>query len=211
MDILSEEDEQRVDKANNTDEVFIVIAKYWSFLDFVNLEDIVEHSCGEAEQKMMQEYGREVKRFCEKRVSEFPCDALRSDNDHAGMEEVYIALDLTNPSLNRIKDLKYVIANILGISASKLILINIGDGSIVAIFLITTSVATKISSLTEEQRATLKAAQVISLKFQSTGLIVCTQVKTATPCKFRAIAILKILYGLQILSIDIIWHAYIAK
>ena len=183
MNILSEEDEQEVKKANNTDDVFIVLAKYWSFLDFENLEDIIEHNCGKPEQTLMKEYSEEVKRFCERRVSEFPRDSLCSDTNHDGMKELYIVFDLTDPSLNRIKHLKFVVANILGCPASKLVLVNIGGGSVVATFLITTSLIAKlICSLTKEQEDALKAAQVISLKFQS-RLIFDTQVKAETPCK----------------------------
>ena len=184
MDMLSEEDEQKVEMASNTDEVFIVLAKYWSFLDFGNLEDIIEHNCGEAEQTKMQEYGKEVKEFCKKRVSEFPLDSLHSDISHVGMEELHFVLDLTNPSLKRIKDLKRVIATILGLDASKLVLVNIGGGSVVATFLTATSSAKQICSLTKQQEDALKTVQVISLKFRS-RLIFGTQVKAEIQCKFN--------------------------
>ncbi len=183
MDILSKKHERKVRRACNTDEVFIVIAKYWSFLDFGNLEDIIEHNCGEGEQILMQKYGKEVKEFCQRRVSEFPPGSLRSDISHASdeMDELHFVIDLTNPSLKRIKDLKRVIATILGLNASKLVLVNIGGGSVVATILTTTSTAKQICSLSKNQEDLLKAVQIVSLKFRST-LIFDTQIK-AIPCK----------------------------
>ena len=194
MDILSKEDEQEVKRAGNTDEVFIVLAKYWSFLDFENLEDIIEHNCGEAEQIKMQEYGKEVKRFCERRVSDFPPDSLRSDISRVGLEELHFVLDITNPSLNRIKDLKRVIATILGLNASKLVLVSIGGGSVVATVLTAPSTAKQICSLTKKQEDALKEVQVISLKFRS-RLIFDTRVKAEIPCKLSLLQSLQLAKG----------------
>ena len=185
MDILSKKHERKVRRASNTDEVFIVVGKYWSFLDFGNLKDIVENNCGEDERilTLMKNYGKEVKKFCEKRVSEFPPDSLCSDISHAsdGMDVLHFVIDLTNPSLKRIKDLKRIIATILELNASKLVLVNIGVGSVVATILTTTSTAKQICSLSKKQEDVLKALQIVSLKFRST-LIFDTQVK-ANPCK----------------------------
>ena len=62
MSILSEDDEKQI-RQTPTD-VSTILTKYWSFLDFVNLEHIVEEKCSNAEKMMVKEYKEEVQQFC---------------------------------------------------------------------------------------------------------------------------------------------------
>ena len=168
MGILSEDDEKRIYESPS--EVRKILTKYWSFLDYGNLEHIVEEICGEEDQKRMKEYTVELKKFCERRVSEFPSGSLGNDSKHPGMEKLYVTLNLNDPFLKRIKDLKVVFANILGCPASKLVLQNIESGSVLVTFLITTTLGSKMferSSLTDEQKEELRKEQVISIKYGS--------------------------------------------
>ena len=172
MAILSEEDETQLKKTTCINEVRILLAhKYWSFLDYENLKHIVKAKCGDVQQIMMNEYGEEVKRFCERRVTEFPPGSLGTGTDHAGMKKLTVTLDLNDPSLKHIKHLKVVIANILGCPASKLVLYDIENGSVLVTFLVVASVGVKLfetRSLTSEQQVALREEHVISLQYEST-------------------------------------------
>ena len=172
MAILSEEDEKQVKEALSINDVRILLAqKYWSFLDYENLENIVETKCGDNEQKLMKAYCEEVKKFCERRVTEFPPGSLSNSTDHPGMKKLIVTLDLNDPSLKHIKHLKVVIANILGCPASKLVLYDIEDGSVVVTFLVVASVGAKLfltRLLTSKQEDVLREEHVISLKYEST-------------------------------------------
>ena len=175
MQILSETKEKEVKEACNTTEVWIVLSgKFWSFLDYGKLKVIIENNCGEREKEMMKEYEEEVKRFCSRRVSNILSQI--STSDHSEMEEVHVTLDLSNPILNHIKDLKIVIANILfpgQAMASKLVLHDIKSGSVVVSFLVMSSVVHFFEKmkLTEEQRDALKKAHVLSIKFKTCKVI----------------------------------------
>ena len=181
MSILSEDDEKQI-RQTPTD-VSMILTKYWSFLDFVNLEHIVEEKCSNAEKMMVKEYKEEVQQFCERRVSEFPRDSLGNGGTDPGMKKLYVKLNLDDPALKRIKDLKIVIANILGCRASELVLQNIEYGSVLVTFLLTAAVGTRLEGrvLTAKQTAALKDQRVISLKYESTVLFYAHTEKECGP------------------------------
>ena len=168
MYILDDEHERRVDSASGTEEIFRILTKYWSFLDFGNLENIAENFCShECEaKKELDQYKHDVRQFCECRVSEFPEGSLNNGTDSEGMEKLIVRLDLEDPSLKYVQNLKEIIANILGQKASKLVLCDIGSGSVIVTFLIPTSLGETLFMLTQEQRDKLGDANVLSLKFR---------------------------------------------
>ena len=172
MYILSEEHKEQVGNASTVDEIFFHLPSYWSFLDFSNLENIVENFCSpECEaRKKLEQYKRDVRDFCERRISEYPKGSL--DND--GIDKVVVTLDLQDPLIKHVLNLKEVIADILGEEASKLVLQNVGSGSVVVTYLIATSVGEKLflessgtaKALTQEQKDKLQEVNVVSLKFK---------------------------------------------
>ena len=168
MYILSPRDEDMVKQAVCTIDIFFVLSKYWSLVDYANLENITqnENVCGNVE-KEMEAYSIELKRFCERRVSEVPPDVLKKfNNDQEGMEKLVVTLDLNDPPLNHIKHLKEKIANILCERASNLLLYDIGKGSILVTFLMMgKSIFVKLP-LTAEQIASFKKECIVALIFR---------------------------------------------
>lgn len=173
MGILKEDDETLVKRADNIDDIFTtVLMKYWNFLDYENFESIVVNMCGDDLDQEWEQYKDEVQKFCERRVSELPNGSLEdSSTRYEGMEKLVVKLNLDDPVLSRIKYLKEVIANILGVRASTIILQNIKAGSIVVTFLIAASLGKELferTSLTKQQKHALSEAGVISMEFKST-------------------------------------------
>ena len=178
MYMLSEEHVTQVANASAIDKIFFILPKYWSFLDFSNLENIAETFCTpECEaKKELDQYKRDVQQFCERRVSEFPPGSLYNGTDNEGMDKLVVVLDLKDPSVKHVQGLKEVIANILGQPASKLVLYDIGIGSIVVTFLMATSLGEKLfleatgtaKTLTQKQEDQLQEIKVISLEFKET-------------------------------------------
>lgn len=176
MYMLSEEHETQVAIASTIDEIFYILPKYWSFLDFSNLENIAETFCSnECEAKKdLDQYKYDVQQFCRRSVSEFPPGSLNNGADNEGMDKLIVTLDLKDPSLKHVQGLKEVIANILGQPSSKLVLYDVGTGSVVVTFLIASSLGEKLflettgtaKSLTHEQKDQLLKANVVSLEFK---------------------------------------------
>ena len=182
MGILGEDDEILVKRADNTDDIFMVLMRYWSFLDYENFESIVVNMCGK-DSKQIQEWSQykdEVQMFCEcYRVYELPGSSLEDSNKRERMNKLIVRLNLDDPVLSRIKHLKEVIANILGVQASKLILENIEGGSVKVIFLIAASLGKELfvkKSLTTKQLYALSEAGVTSMELESsrTMNVMCT-------------------------------------
>ena len=187
MYILSKEHEIMIKKASTLEDIFNILTKYWSFLDFSHLENIAHTYCrdkGEAIKKLDQ-YKRDVLKFCERRVSEVPQGSLRSGSYNEGMNSLVVVLDLEDPSLEHVLNLKEVIANILGQPASKLVLYDIGKGSVVVTYLITTSLGEELFAgklLAQKQKDKLLEAKVISLEFKKkTVFSIHQQLKKGNP------------------------------
>ena len=154
MGILSKDDEEQIRKTPSA--VSIILTKYWSFLDFENLEHIVERKCGNAEKRMMKEYKGEVEMYCRRRVSEFPPNSLGSSSNNTGMKKLCVKLALDDPALQSIRHLKMVIANILGCRTSDLVLQNVESGSVLVTYLVKTTTGAEF--LERKMSAKLKAA-----------------------------------------------------
>ena len=184
MYILSDEHVKIIEKASRIEAIFNILTKYWSFLDFSHLENIAEVYCSQDcdAKRALEQYKEDVRQFCERRVSELPPGSLNNGTDIEGMDKLIIVLDLQDPSLrlSHVLRLKEVIADILGQPASKLVLCDIENGSIVVIFWMAISLGeelflSKSPPLTQTQEEKLKEAGVVSLEFK--GKMVYQQVK----------------------------------
>ena len=64
LKILTKDEIERVKQAPNTTEVFIIIQDYWTFLNYDHFTHIVKSVCGEDEEKLVEAYTEQLKRFC---------------------------------------------------------------------------------------------------------------------------------------------------
>ena len=181
MGILSKDDEEQIRKTPSA--VSIILTKYWSFLDFENLEHIVEHMCSSAEKEKMKEYKEEVLIFCRRRVSELPRNSLGSSSNHTGMKKLCVKLALDDPALQSIKHLKMLIANILGCRTSDLVLQNIEPGSVLVTYFVNTTVGAELEQLvkgrmTAKQKAALKANKVMWISYDKKMTIISTDLES---------------------------------
>jgi hypothetical protein len=165
MGILSKDDKEQIRKTHSA--VTMILIEYWSFLDFENLEHIVERKCGSAEKRMMKEYKEEVEIYCRRRVSELPPNSLGSSSKNTGMKKLCVKLALDDPALQSIRHLKMAIANILGCRTSDLVLQNVEPGSVLATYLVNATIGAQLVErrMTDKQEAVLKANKVIWIKY----------------------------------------------
>ena len=170
MDILNDDHKAQVKQATSPEDIFIVLADYWSFLDYEYLESIVKDLCDccTKTKTKMEQYVDEIKKFCERRVSEVPPSPFRNDTEH--QEKLYVKLnECDNTSLKRVKNLKETIASILQRRPSELQLYSIQEGCIFVTFLISRSIGEEIfekKGLTKLQQEKFREAKVLSLKFK---------------------------------------------
>ena len=127
MGILSKNDEEQIKKTNSTNEVFMILTKYWSFIDCEPLENIIDLVGNEEGKEILKEYHIALKEFCQRRIFE-SSDSLYGD-EHTEKKKLDFALDLNDPAVRCMhrRNLKIAIANILNIQVSDLILHDLGS------------------------------------------------------------------------------------
>lgn len=152
-------------KATSTDQFFVdVLQKQWNFLEFDLLTTIVERYCDEVTIRKLKQYDDDLKLFVEKRrVSEVSEDLSLSNCIDETQERVIMKLDLNDPTLKEIKELKSKICEILDIMPSTLLISEIKPGCVEVTFFVPVHISEHIfgKPINDAQREALKAALVL--------------------------------------------------
>jgi hypothetical protein len=161
---------EKLKEATSTDQFFDdVLQKQWNFLEFDLLINIVKRCCDEVTRKRLKEYNDDLKEFFEKRkLSEVSPDLSLSNCMDETKERVIMKLDLSNPTLKEIKELKSKICEILGIMPSTLLISEIKQGCVEITFLIPAHISEYVfgKPINDEQREALKAALVLKFTWR---------------------------------------------
>ena len=162
--------EEKLKEATSTDELFNdVLQKQWNFFEFDLLTSIVERYCDEVIRKKRKEYHDDLKEFFEKRkLSEVAEDLSLPNCRDETKEQVIMKLDLNNPTLKEIKELKSKICEILGIMPSTLQISEIKQGCIEVVFLIPVHISEYVfrNPFSDAQREELKVASVLKITWR---------------------------------------------
>ena len=182
---------EKLQEAASTDQLFNkVLQKQWNFLEFDLLESIVEQCCAhdEAICKQIKEYHKDLKEFFEKRrLSEISEDLSLSNCTDETQEVVTMKLDLNDPTLKEIIDLKSKICEILEIMPSTLLISEIRPGCVEITFLITVHISEYVFAkpITDSQREALKAASVLKFTWRNRTEIVAVSSICVMTMKFN--------------------------
>ena len=160
--------EENLRHASSSDEVFDILQKLWNFLEYDMLISVVEHCGDKAVCKKVQEYHNHLKEFFEMRkLSEIPEGLSLSTADET-CDLVVMKLDLTDPTLREIKDLKSKVCEILEIMPSTLLIAEIRQGCVEVTFLIQIHVSEFVfaKTFTAAQREAFRAASVLKFTWR---------------------------------------------
>ena len=163
---------EKLQEAASTDQLFDdVLQKQWNFLEFDLLKSIVERCCCSDETicKQLTEYHNDLKEFFEKRrLSEVSEDLSLSNCTDETQERVIMKLDISDPTLKQIKDLKSKICEVLEIMPSTLQMSEIRPGCIEITFLIPVHISEYVfgKPITDVQREALKAVAVLNFTWR---------------------------------------------
>ena len=130
MKYLADESEN-LSGAKNLDDIFSILSKYWSFLDFMILEDIIIKFGTRNDKDELDRYYAEVKIFLEAHRVTSCIEVARTDSSSS--ELIYVKLD-TN-SLNKYYQVRGAIARLLEIEVKCLRLLRIETGCIELVML----------------------------------------------------------------------------
>lgn len=182
--------EETLRSAASTDQLFYTLQKQWNFLECDLLVSIVEQCCHSDETicKKIKEYHNDLKEFFEKRkLSEFPEDLSLSNSTDEAHEEVVMKLDLNDPTLKEIKELKSKICEILDIMPSTLLISEIRSGCVEITFLIPVHISEYVFGrpITDAQREILKAALVLKFTWRNkTEIFAVSSIKVIMNCMY---------------------------
>ena len=136
---LLKSSEEKLRSATSIEDVFIELSNYWSCIEYDILTIIIDEYGDDNDQKMIQEYRDAVKVFFQNRkISEIPKDSKFTNGHSSGEthERVIIKLNLDNPHLQTVTDLKSKVCEILGVKPSVLLIEEIKEGCIEVILLV---------------------------------------------------------------------------
>ena len=157
------EDEKQMLAAKTIWEVFKIMKKHLSFLNFELIDNIITDLGTIDDKTRLKEYRCQLHKFCKRHVFEVPCGILGHEPEGENWSTLSISMLLSEKaynniaSLNTIESSKVEIATILGILPAKLQLNRIDKGCIMLHFTIQTSVAKKIFPLRLAQLAKLRS------------------------------------------------------
>ena len=163
---------EKLQTSTSTNQLFDdVLQKQWNFLEFDLLNSIVERCCHNDVTicKQLKEYYNDLKEFFEKRrLSEVSEQLSLSNCTDESQEKVTMKLDLNDPTLKEIKELKSKICEILGIMPSTLQISEIKPGCVEITFLIPVHISEYVfgKPITDTQHKALKAASVLTFTWR---------------------------------------------
>ena len=168
---VAEENKEMIKTEESLEQVFILLTDCWSFLDCDLLDSIVEVYGTNEDHCRMVEYQEKLQNFCKRRISELPSEVLlpkpcsQSQLQTLRREQVTIKLNMSDPRLFVIKEIKKKICKILNADPATLEIKEVKEGCVEVTFFILESVS-KLwfnKPLNKEQRDAFRAASVLSL------------------------------------------------
>ena len=124
--------------SKSIDEIFTVLAPFWSFLDFELLEDIIKYENLEADcdWQSLEKYINSLKNFLNSwKVQPYTFSRYVSESLGFQVSKLCIKLDTESLSLSIYQDVKAFVAQILGVSLYDIRLVSIEEGYVELVFL----------------------------------------------------------------------------
>ena len=165
---LLDEHSGEIKEAKSIAEIFIILTPYWNYLNYEILEYIIiQHGTSE-NQKKLEDYKDNLKKFCERRIFELPFLENGSDIDKTFPNQEKFAVKLDRTERIKRKELLQIrtqIAKILHLNVAALVICSVDRGCVQLTFLIPKFIAQDIFPLSCDQASALfKDISVIRLR-----------------------------------------------
>ena len=160
MKAFTLEERAELKSAKTISDILFVLSVHVSFFNYDLLERIIT-KFAPADEPLLREYLSKFKTFCERNVFEVPPSVYY--RDCSSDSEEYFALKYAcegSVSLNKVKTVCLLIADILQIDSCNLRLAMIEDGCVLLKFFIPKEIAIDVLPITAEQETRLNAADL---------------------------------------------------
>ena len=155
-----------IERAENVDEVFCIVQKYYSFFNYGIIEKLIGWFGTPEDKERLKTYTESFKRFCERRTFECPPNIFgRVDKEKTRLVvKVERSWDLREErTLETTLRLRNSLGDILGVEPETLFLCRIDEGCIELLFQVPPFVEEDIFALSKEQERLLISVGVIRL------------------------------------------------
>ena len=153
-DILLADQHDDLIKAESIEAIFITLSRFWSFLDYEILEDIIEKFGAVNDRKNLNEYVESLKEFFDSwKVEPGKVNLQQVIDGEDTRLKMYFKLDVN--SLRQYRDIKAAVARIFDVKVHSLCLCSIEEGCIELVFLYPKVAADTVLPLSEARRAEL--------------------------------------------------------
>ena len=153
-----ENDFERMGKAPDIAEVFLILRPYINFFNFDLLEYMIKGEQNEVLWSELQTYKKAFEQYCKRKVTESSHWFSSTSSNNQVQITMEIEALMNETTLHKVHDLQLQIGQI--INAPSLQLYKIGAGSMILTFLIPSFMEDKIFPLSEEQLQNLAAIGV---------------------------------------------------
>ena len=135
-DKLFADRQEDLERADDVDEIFVIMSPFLSFLDFDILEDIISSKDlgADSDQQYLADYIRILKEF----LDSWKVEPLKVFHEESELlrSRAKLSFKLDTDSLSMYRDVKVAIARVLGVQVYALQLCSIEDGCIELVFLL---------------------------------------------------------------------------
>ena len=147
----------KMDKCTTVMDVLPVINDYISFFNYDVIEDIIKKLGSEDDQEMLQQYKKDFKSYCKRRIYEAPLTYGPSGDCLVVMKK---DCDFKNYTLNELKLFKHRLEKIFNITQYPLRLVSVDKGCIKLNFYIPDFVANEVFPLSRDQERALEGEDI---------------------------------------------------
>ena len=154
--------DNKLQAATSVHTIFVIIRKFWSFLDYDLLEHLTKFLGNEEDKERMVKYREKFDQYAKRRIIE--CPSIEPADDDK-WENVYIKLDskLEAVTINELREFRFKVSEIMGISVSAIHFCCVKMGCIQVTWQIPCFIKQFIFPLSPEKGNMLEQLRVIQL------------------------------------------------
>lgn len=153
-DILLADQHDKLERADSIDQIFITLSRFWSFLDYEILEDIIIKFGADDDRQNLDEYVQALKEFFDSwKVEPGKLNVQQIVGGVDTRVKMYFKLDVN--SLQQYRDIKAAVARIFEVKVHSLCLCSIEEGCIELVFLYPKVAADTVIPLSDDKCAEL--------------------------------------------------------
>ena len=152
--VLDVEDAQKIEAAEDLDDLFITLHKYISFFNYYIIEYIIEQHGATKDHERLEDYKKKFETFCKRSIFEIP-ENVGAPYSRKTAKVLVLKCTESVSTLKGVEEVRYEVATIFGLRPSALQLCSIKRGCVELHFLLSSAVADHIFPVSPSKHSAL--------------------------------------------------------